>query len=721
MTGSRHWSVPIVAMALLWAAWPAAGQTENQCSKPTQDYKGWTVADLNVTSPLGYFAAVAFGFSGFRDTLLLQHEKGFDPQQYHAGVEFINTAVTARIPAGFTTLRVVVTVDHLENCVEATRTLKIHYVVYTAIVPSLSGKSFEQRQANVERPSTAGATTSSSGRLLTIPSFAYDHTRHGIGGGLIQSQAPLGIFDSIKIDTSASSNSLLGDLALSGQRTPAWRSLNQGQWQLAGVYRDIPTGAQNLKEGTLAASFFASSRELTAAGLLFNYGASLAGGHQQSTAAGAPNSSYGALKFVAGAQGRWGPSALAGAYGIQLGSTLTGRTIDFAKHIVDLRYSAVFTPMPSFREPPCHPGAACDDRTKFIGAGHRPFSLEARATGGLIQQFGVLPSVERFFGGNQQNAPFIDGEPWDVRGQPYIRSIPAYQLGSANPAFGLGGTRFYSLNLTFAKAVVSRAILPKELGTQDFVDKLTGAVKSATGMLSDTYFGKDPAVQKADSEVTAIGVEVDKLTAQLAVPVSFDSATNKRISPILAAAKLHAKLVSSIVTSITVKGNRNSVLALFTLVPSLDSDLTLLRNALTAASQPTLASTFGDRQTAIDAALQQLSTVWKGTAAGTVQPAIQEARKRADAHADEDLKPARTVLDTVLYQLNAYSVAPVGIFDIARVWPSGVGTRYGIGGGVRLSLVNANFTIGYAFNPQPRQDEGHGALFLKLDITDIFH
>jgi hypothetical protein len=122
-----------------------------------------------------------------------------------------------------------------------------------------------------------------------------------------------------------------------------------------------------------------------------------------------------------------------------------------------------------------------------------------------------------------------------------------------------------------------------------------------------------------------------------------------------------------------------------------------------------------------DAALQQLSAVWKGTAAATVQPAIQEARKRADAHAAEDLKPARSVLDTVLYQLNAYSVAPVGIFDVARVWPSGVGTRYGIGGGVRLSLVNANFTIGYAFNPQPRQDEGHGALFLKLDITDIFH
>ena len=254
------------------------------------------------------------------------------------------------------------------------------------------------------------------------------------------------------------------------------------------------------------------------------------------------------------------------------------------------------------------------------------------------------------------------------------------------------------------------------------MQNLTGGMKSATGLLSDTYFGRDPVVRKATDEVTLMGQEVDKLKAALPPPNSFDSATSKRIAPLLTAATFQAKLVSAIVVSITVKGNRNSTVQLInTLVPKLETDLALLRNALTAANQAALAKTLGDRQDAIDGVLQQLKADWNGTIPGTGQTEIQAAHLRADQHAKQDLKPAWSVLNTVLYQLNVYSVAPVGIFDVARVWPSGTGVRYAVGGGVRLSLVNANFTLGYAFNPQRGPGEGIGALFVKLDISDIFH
>jgi hypothetical protein len=181
------------------------------------------------------------------------------------------------------------------------------------------------------------------------------------------------------------------------------------------------------------------------------------------------------------------------------------------------------------------------------------------------------------------------------------------------------------------------------------------------------------------------------------------------------------KLIAAIVTSITVKGNRNSTNALInSLVPALDTDLAGLRNLLSSGNRPELATALEQRQAAIDAAKEKLVKAWKPEGAGATGP-IQAARARADKKADQDLKPATKVLNTVLYQLNEYSVSPVGIFDVARVWPSGVGARYAVGGGVRLSLVNVNFTFGYAVNPHRLPAEGPGAVFFKLDITDLFH
>ena len=57
---------------------------------------------------------------------------------------------------------------------------------------------------------------------------------------------------------------------------------------------------------------------------------------------------------------------------------------------------------------------------------------------------------------------------------------------------------------------------------------------------------------------------------------------------------------------------------------------------------------------------------------------------------------------------------------MARVWPVNEGVRYGVGPGLRLSLVNANFTIGYVFNPRRVGPEKAGAIFFKLDVTTLF-
>ncbi len=92
----------------------------------------------------------------------------------------------------------------------------------------------------------------------------------------------------------------------------------------------------------------------------------------------------------------------------------------------------------------------------------------------------------------------------------------------------------------------------------------------------------------------------------------------------------------------------------------------------------------------------------------------------AESLADEDMKLVEASLDSFVNELNWLAVSPVGIFDAAQVFPDKSGMRFGVGGGVRLSLVNFNVTLGYAFNPNRRPGEGRGALFFTMDVTDVF-
>ena len=87
--------------------------------------------------------------------------------------------------------------------------------------------------------------------------------------------------------------------------------------------------------------------------------------------------------------------------------------------------------------------------------------------------------------------------------------------------------------------------------------------------------------------------------------------------------------------------------------------------------------------------------------------------KKYDDQAWQTLAPGHRAIDVFLHELNIYSVSPVAMFDVARVWPVTEGVRYGVGPGLRLSLVNANFTLGYGFNPQRSDRESIGRSFLS--------
>jgi len=137
-------------------------------------------------------------------------------------------------------------------------------------------------------------------------------------------------------------------------------------------------------------------------------------------------------------------------------------------------------------------------------------------------------------------------------------------------------------------------------------------------------------------------------------------------------------------------------------------------------------------------AIDQLTKVLAGTSAAELIPQLQKIAgdidllsrqiggagnvptdKYVDA-AYKELAPAHRALDVFMHDLNIYAISPVAMFDVARVWPTGEGVRYGVGPGLRLSIINANFTFGYSFDVHRLPGERAGAIYLKLDVTSLF-
>ncbi len=122
-----------------------------------------------------------------------------------------------------------------------------------------------------------------------------------------------------------------------------------------------------------------------------------------------------------------------------------------------------------------------DDRTEFIGATHRPLSVELQANAGILSRLTGVPSVERFFGGNRASTPFIPGEPWSVRDQPYIRSIPENEPGSAITNANIGGARY--INALFSVCV------GLNFGRSLYINGFWSPHTSRTEFCGQTFFG----------------------------------------------------------------------------------------------------------------------------------------------------------------------------------------------------------------------------------------
>ena len=97
---------------------------------------------------------------------------------------------------------------------------------------------------------------------------------------------------------------------------------------------------------------------------------------------------------------------------------------------------------------------------------------------------------------------------------------------------------------------------------------------------------------------------------------------------------------------------------------------------------------------------------------------------KAEATANQTVSYVGRILGVFFRETNIVAVSPVVMFDAARLridnLPDTNRFRYGIGSGLRFSLINVDFTAGYSFNPSRHLNEPRGAFVLRMDINDVF-
>lgn len=97
---------------------------------------------------------------------------------------------------------------------------------------------------------------------------------------------------------------------------------------------------------------------------------------------------------------------------------------------------------------------------------------------------------------------------------------------------------------------------------------------------------------------------------------------------------------------------------------------------------------------------------------------------KAEVVANQTVSYVGRVLGVFFRETNIVAVSPVLMFDAARLrvndLPNTDRFRYGIGSGIRFSLINVDFTAGYSFNPNRHADEPRGAFVFRMDINDLF-
>ncbi len=452
-------------------------------------------------------------------------------------------------------------------------------------------------------------------------------------------------------------------------------------WTLAYDYSNGPSGGRDLRRSRGRAQFHAllpalSESIVTRIGSAFEFGNQTSSFDVEAASNTLASASYSSAKVFVGATGRTLRHAFAASYGLQLGSTAGGKSLDYYKHIADIAWE--------YRRP---------------FADHRSLELETALMLGKMIVPGNVPVGERFFGGNVA-MPFVQAEDWRIRAAPLIRSMPNRGLSRLSQEANLGGENYFALNLTLAATAWRLPLLPPEISREpDFDMALRVAKGGALGAMIGEY--------QADVPRTADEVEMLKQIADAVPPIvsqleqlEIENSDTDWFDCTFITADIKD-------TSKKLQSERGVV---GQVTDSTEEAITACREEQ-KISEEQAESLFGDL----------LALVQKLQAGFDARPDVIAATARAR----REFKLPNRAIDAFTNEMNLLSISPLAIFDAARIGPqasaAGGGMRYGVGAGVRFGLAShVNFDIGYAFNPDAKPWEGRGAFFFSMRFLELF-
>jgi hypothetical protein len=579
------------------------------------------------------------------------------------------------------------------ECDEILRQLDVLYRVFTSKLPVTGLATLESRQADADDPAGRLAVAPAPVRFRIAPLAHYNASEKLVAGVRASLKVPR-LFDRFEAEVQASDSAAYADAGLTGGVTKPSGFVRGVEWRLAYHRADRPSDGETLKVRALVAQASAVTQPIGGAGGVFRL-ASLFEAGEQRTTLDSPDlppgyiasAGFGSWKNAVNATVGSLRHALSASYGLQLGLTKGPDSIDYVKHAADVAYDARLT-----------------SRSGWWA--HRPLDLMSRFAGGRLHGERAVPVSERFFGGNIE-VPFLASDGWTMRGNPVLRSFPAYRFDRINGSIR-GGDSFLSLTVTAALPLWFRPLVPAEVaGDQEIRQGIAGQLDSAESALETVHKASDPAHAEIVAKLPALRLALTAMKTRLSTLLPTLSA------PLAAAAGACDAQIDVLIELVA-----NAKYLGFLIEESSDEDDVTLPAVLHACVDQ-LSVKVGDSE--LTAAGQEIATSLEFTRQRIARVDVEKARERAV----RDMRFPRHVVQSVFEELNAVSIGPLLILDAARIGQreplAGRTTRFGLGGGVRLSVASAfHVMAGYVWNPDRREDERRGAGFARVEFIPRF-
>ncbi len=706
--------VTLLALFFLSSAVRAQSAAGDKCTEAPEFYErgSYTIHEVKIDSPLGWlFGSVDQKLKDITSDPEMPIKKGqaFRKADSDAGFIRVQEKFPALTVSRVDRIAVRIARPTLQKCDAQAKTLDVVYRVYSIGFSYYLSRAFETGQKEeVKRSVLDTPATETLANYFPQPFVGYDRSRNPYGGTKLTVKQPSGLLDTISVNGSGSSRSSEGAAEVEGAKDFESGLIQHLEYQFRYLHSDIPSISTSLKEGLGQAQFMAATKAFGSKNLIFRFGGLVEGGNKQTEVGlpqvlpgNLPRSSYGSLKAFIGGTMRSGRHALKGSYGLHLGSAGKGAQLDFIKQVFDT-------------------GA----NLRFLVTDHRPITLDLHFNAGSIHTRGELPVAERFFGGNAERN-FIAAGDWIIRSNPYIRSFPQNQFAQTSAAGILGGDSFFSANITLAATVWGKPLVPREiLDEPDFPRLVALQFNVAESALRNEYLSSTPEFRQVAEQVRPLSLTLESVGRKLdeVEGLNLGSDVNDQVRLCRADLDQVNETVSAIKEDLQDGAPKTAdvrklvvgfpAAGISSYVSELMDDLTSLKD-MKGIPNPS----------DIDGPLSDLGRQQAGMATAFTALDSSPIADKAKTKAVKDMIYPRRVFDELTHEANLIAVSPVFIFDAARMRQRGLpvsGVRYAVGGGMQLSIVSLDVTMGYALNPNAKPWEGRGALLFSMQVSNLF-